>query len=420
VSRLSRVLHLATGHYVPFLKPFWNGEEESIVSRWRSGERFLDAPLVLQHRLVEYLGGNALCQTLNLGRSAIQVGLAQLAFSADSEVILPAYSCAGVIVPVLQAGLRPVLADVGADLNPTLENIKAAYSENVKAVIVPHLAGVWNRDMDAILAWAAEVGVIVIEDATQSLGLRDSNQRQAGTLGDLAVFSTGGGKPAFGPGGGMLVSRNKQLASVSFGSNLFAQEPGDAVAMRLDRFISRYRASDRHAAWNSIVDSISSRMLTWMPNPRKLRSNAPAEFSVWAMADVEAKLALAQLDKVDEMIRRRRANGIFWRGQLASLGFCSMRVAPVEENSHTKFWVSFVGRDAEREAEILRRGLWKKGVETEPLYTPLHLRSEFSSYRKADLSNTESIWRTTFSLPARPNLTDRDRDLMESAIKELR
>ncbi len=152
-------------------------------------------------------GGFADC--VNSGSNAIYVALRALNLPMYSEVIVPAVSDPGGIMPVPLLGLIPVVADcVPGSYNIGVEQIKACLTPRTSAILVAHIGGI-PVDMDPILALAQERGLKVIEDCAQAHGAKYKG-RPVGTLGDIAAFSTMFGKHhATGGQGGVVFTRNE-------------------------------------------------------------------------------------------------------------------------------------------------------------------------------------------------------------------
>jgi aminotransferase len=267
----------------------------------------------------------------------------------------------------------------------------------VRAVSLAHLAGRWVRDADAIVSWARQRGVFVIDDAAQAFGLTVGG-RAAGTLGDVGVFSSGAGKPIFGPGGGWLVTRSAELASNLAGQPL-PRETDAAAKQRLHSFVRRFTRLGARRGQRFLMEALTFRF----------RGQPAGDFSVMAMNDLDAAVARPQVSNIAAAIQQRGRCADRWRALLRSVPLGELRVPSGRDTIHTNLVVS--------SAPGLRRVLWAHGVETEAWYTPLHLRSPFDRLRRTALPNTERQWQGTFGVPVRPNLTERDWVRIERAVE---
>jgi dTDP-4-dehydro-2,3,6-trideoxy-D-glucose 4-aminotransferase len=409
-TRVDRLTALARGAFTPFLVPPALDDQLRIAREWRGGAAFPGAPERLAAAAAEQLGGAGWTAIpTDSGRAAIAIGLEALELSPGSEVIIPSYACWGLGVPLLAAGLKPVLADVDDQLNLSLEGARAADGPDVEAVLVAHLGGAFARDTEAIVAWARERSLAVIEDVAQAVSLlRGPNGQAAGTLGDVAVFSTGPGKLIAAPGGGWLATRD---AAVAERARARTAEPPSRAATehRLRTFARTVAAPPRRRGWSHLGEMVEHRV----PALRRGAANGAGPetgFPIAGISDVEAQMALAQWDALPAVIESRRAHAARWRERLRPHADA---LAPAEHSVQLKAWARF---DDPAAAEDLRRALWRGGVETEALYTPLHLRRPFDAARRGPLPVTERVWQGTFSLPARPSLTDGDWARIDAAL----
>jgi aminotransferase len=410
-GRLERLLRLSAGEYTPYLVALW-GEDERAIARGRlPSER---AEEELAEVLLSPFGPGWHGVGTNLGRAGIQAALEAMRLPPGSEVLLPAFACAGVVVPVVQAGHRPVLVDVDDEFNMSVESVAAAGSPDVRALIVPHFGGLWTRDADAIFAWARQNGVAIVEDAAQAQGLAHA-RRPAGSFGDVAVFSFGGGKLLFGPGGGFVATRDPALHA-RIRERLDRREAKASVQSRVDAFERRFAVSTASRARRELRTTVAARLrMQRAPGPTADDAD-PHSFAVLAISDVEAALAASNARRLAAITRAHAESAARWRGLLA--GVDGVRLPPETENVFTKFWASVDG-DEER-ALRMRKILRRHGVETETLYVPLHRRPEFGRLRSVPLPTTERLWRSVFALPARPGLSPPDWRRIESAAEEIR
>ena len=124
---------------------------------------------------------------LDLALMGLGIGSVYGGSETDEVIVTPRTFLASVSC-VVNAGARPVFADVDADSgNITAETITPMLTANTKGVIVVHLGG-WPADMDAILAVTKPRGIRVIEDCAQAHGARWKG-RSVGSMGDVGAWS---------------------------------------------------------------------------------------------------------------------------------------------------------------------------------------------------------------------------------------
>jgi len=158
----------------------------------------------------DWLGGGY-ADAVNSGTCAVYAALRSLDLPAFSEVIVPAISDAGGVMPVALLNLVPVPADTGKDtLNITAETIARRITPRTRAIVVAHIAG-HPCDMDPIIELAKKHNLRIVEDCAQAHGARYKG-RYVGTLGDVGAFSTMSGKHhATAAQGGVVFTRDETL-----------------------------------------------------------------------------------------------------------------------------------------------------------------------------------------------------------------
>lgn len=106
---------------------------------------------------------------LNSGYDALHMSLRAAGIGTGDEVIVPAQTFVATASAVVNVGAKPVLVDVGKDFNIDCDKIAAAITPRTRAIIPVHLSG-YMADMVQVMEIAAKNGLVVVEDACQSLG----------------------------------------------------------------------------------------------------------------------------------------------------------------------------------------------------------------------------------------------------------
>ena len=134
---------------------------------------------------------------------------------------------------------------------------------------------------------------------------------------------------------------------------------------------------------------------------------------------LDAGLITLQLRKLPEILEERAVNASKWRTSLEPIHDRGFLFAPREDNIFLKMWISPRSEEGRTVVKYLQKALWARGVETEPLYVPLHMRPGFDRDRRArSLSVAERLWRDTYSLPVRPNLYPEHWRRIERAVEQ--
>jgi dTDP-4-amino-4,6-dideoxygalactose transaminase len=164
-----------------------------------------------EQRFADYCGTTD-CVAVNSGTSALHLALLAAGIGPGDEVISVAMTFVATAAAILYTGARPVLVDVDPDswnMDPAL--VEAAITPRTKAILPVHLHGLM-ADMDPLIEIARCHGLVVIEDAAQSVGA-EYKGRRAGSVGDVGCFSFYPAKNlgAYGEGGAVVTS-NSDLA----------------------------------------------------------------------------------------------------------------------------------------------------------------------------------------------------------------
>lgn len=198
---------------LPVWPPFDDAVRESLQTCIASGDwgRYEGASCEQLEQQWRQRTGYAHVQLCASGTAAVELALRGLGVSAGDEVILSAYDFKANLQNVLLLGAQPVLVDTIPDQwTVDLNRIESAITPSTKAIIASHLHGA-IADMPALMSLAQSHQLMVIEDACQAPGAVVF-ERQAGSWGDVSVFSFGGSKLLSSGRGGAVCTPHDQVA----------------------------------------------------------------------------------------------------------------------------------------------------------------------------------------------------------------
>lgn len=159
------------------------------------------------------------------GTAALEVSMAALGVGPGDEVIVPCYTFVATATAVINAGATPVYADISLDdFNIDLESAGELISPRTKGMIVVHFGGC-PCDMDAVMAFARERGLWVVEDAAHAHGGKWAG-RGLGSIGDAAGFSFQNSKNITAGEGGMFLTSDESLMNRAFSYHSYGQRTG--------------------------------------------------------------------------------------------------------------------------------------------------------------------------------------------------
>ena len=210
---------------------------------------------------------------VNSGSAALHLALAALGIGAGDEVITTPLTFCATVNAILLTGATPILADIGADLNISPEAVHRAITPRTRAILPVHYAGL-PCDMTSIGELAREHNLLVVEDAAHAAGAAIGAVRVGAGESDAVAFSFYATKNLSTGEGGMVTCRDERL-----------HERMRVLALH---GISR-DAWGRHATKDHWAYEVTS-----------------CGFK-YNMSDLTAAIGLAQLARLEEMNRRRRA-----------------------------------------------------------------------------------------------------------------
>lgn len=299
----------------------------------------------------------------NNGTTALHLALTGLGLKPGDEVIVPSVTYIATANAVVYCGAKPVFADSDSVImNISSEAIEAKITERTKGIIPVHLYG-HPADMTAINEIAERNNLWVLEDAAEAHGA-EVNGKRVGGLGDCATFSFFGNKIITTGEGGMVTTNDDQLAE------------------RLRLFRGQGMAPDRRY-WFPVVGYN------------------------YRMTNIQAALGLAQLEQIDEFLARRQEVAKWYNEALADLE--TQLVLPYTEPwAHHVYWIYniFLRSGGEQERDELMSRLDVAGIETRPVFYPMHVLppyKENTAYPFADEWSGRGI-----NLPTHTSLTQED------------
>ena len=394
---------------VPLAVPYWNRETYQNILHCLISGRIIDGPQlgILRSQIVETVGVAAtlLCGS---GSLALEIALGACGVRGGDEVVLPTFCCTAVVPPILALGATPVLADVGEELNLTVETVEATLTQKTKAVIVPHLFGN-PAEIDRVIELVRGRNIRVIDDAAQALGAAIGGQA-VGSFGDAGIVSFGAEKVCFGLGGGALISRREEFMQKTSQVNLSVPALRPAVGNFLSTFAWR-----RLRRWTSPLTSALA-PISAAPDA------APTTYRRESISNLAAAVASSLIQTLGQNLLARRALVHAYRellGNEPGLELISHRTGSACLTQVVRVFPRHRDDDA---ASRVIDSLRAAGYEVQGSYVPIHLLSSFSHCVWDRLPYAERVWADLIELPCEPSVSlsdiDRIAELVKSAIHQ--
>ena len=323
-------------YYIPVNQPDLSGNEKKyllqcIETGWISAE----GPFVreFEEKFSRRIGRKFGVAVVN-GSAALDIAVWALRLPRGSEIIMPSFTIISCASAILRAGLVPVLVDADPiTWNMDTMKIEQKITSRTKAIMVVHIYGIPTK-MDTVLSLAEKYGLRIIEDAAEMHG-QTCDGKACGSFGDISIFSFYPNKHITTGEGGMVVTDNSDLAEYC----------------------------------------LSLRNLCFKPGRRFVHDELGFNYR---MTNLQAALGVAQLERLDEFVQRKRKIGKFYNEQLS--GLTELELPPVNTTySENIYWVygivlsDKVGFEAD---EMIRR-LANLGVGTRPFFWGMHEQPVF-------------------------------------------
>jgi perosamine synthetase len=302
------------------------------------------------------------------GTVAIHLALMALGIGPDDEVIVPTLTYIASANAVNYCNAKPVFVDSVRDtwqIDP--EDIRRHITARTRAIMPVHLYG-QACDMDAIMAIAKEHRLFVVEDCAEAFGTLYKGQH-VGTFGDISTFSFFGNKTITTGEGGMVVSQDKTL-------------------MERARHLKGQGLATHREYWHDVVGYN------------------------YRMTNIQAAIGLAQLERSDEFVERKRNIAAIYAQFLRETRVEIQREAPDTRHS---FWMTSILVERSDLRDPLRKHLAECGIETRPLFYPVHTMPMHSSNFRRHPIAEDLAWRG-INLPSWPGLKNSDIEQISNEI----
>ena len=346
--------------HTPVYQPDLSGKEREYVlecldSTWISSKgRFIRE---FETGFASFIGASHAASVCN-GTVALHLAMLALGIGPGDEVIVPTLTYIASVNAIRYVGATPVFCDSRANtwqMDP--EDVEKRITPRTRAVMCVHLYG-GACEMARLANLCHERGLKLIEDCAEAIGTR-IDDRHVGTFGDVATFSFFGNKTITTGEGGMVSCK-------------------DAV---LDDKVRRLRGqglAENREYWHDLVGYN------------------------YRMTNICAAIGLAQLERIDDILRRKAALANHYRDALGGLPLAFQISLPGEVSSHWMVTVLVPERD---DREPVRAALSEAGIETRPTFYPVH---GMPMYRagQPEFPVAEDIAARGINLPSWQNLAE--------------
>ncbi|MBI4839069.1 MAG: GNAT family N-acetyltransferase, partial [Nitrospirae bacterium] len=304
---------------------------------------------------------------------ALHLALLSMGVGAGDEVIVPETTWIATVSAVKYVGAVPVFADIEPDtwvMDP--RSVARLITPKTKCIIPVHLYG-HPVDMDPISEMASKYGINILEDAAPSVGA-EYKGKKTGSLGRASAFSFQGAKALVTGEGGMFLTNDREL-------------------MERARFLGDH-GRDPHRALCNIEIGYK-----------------------YKMSNIQAALGLAQIERVEEIVAKKRQIFKWYQERLSDIEGIQLNVErPWARNI---FWMSslILGDKIDITRDEFMKRLKERNIDTRPFFYPI---SSFPMFKGVKVNNPVA-YKTPLrgiNLPSGHDRTEEEVDYICAHIKE--
>ena len=325
--------------------------------------------LFRQHLGVKYAIATSSCT------GALHMGLAALGISPGDEVIMADINWIATAAPIVHLGAKPILVDILLDtwcIDPNLA--EAAITPRTKAIIAVHLYG--NLcEMSELMAIGEKYGIPIIEDAAEAIG-SVYRGRRAGAMGKFGTFSFHGSKTLTTGEGGMFVTNDPELYEHVLTLSNHGRARGQTKQFWPDMIGFKYK-----------------------------------------MSNIQAAIGCAQIERIDELTRRKHEIFSYYRDHLAILPGLSMNPEPADTVNGA--WMPTVVFDPKTGVtrEDLQLVFAEENIDARVFFHPLSSLPMFERQKNTRMSL--DIPGRAINLPSFHDMTNGDQDRVVAVVTSL-
>lgn len=367
---------------IPVNTPLLDGNEkkyltECIDTGWISSE----GPFVKKfEEMFSGRMGRKYGVAVSNGSVALDAAIIALGIKEKDEVIMPAFTIISCASAITRVGAIPVLIDAHPQTwNMDVEQIEAKITHKTKAIMIVHIYGL-PVDMDKVLELARKYDLKIIEDAAEEIGQLYKG-KLIGSYGDISCFSFYPNKHITTGEGGMILTDNEELAE-------------KCRSLRNLCFIPEKRFYHEELGYN------------------------------YRLTNMQAAIGVAQLERLDSFIGKKRRIGKKYNELLADLN--DKLELPLFQTDYAEniYWVyGMILRDnVPFDAQEMIKKLGEKGIGARPFFWCMHEQPVFKKmglFENEQYPVGERIARRGFYIPSGLGLTDEQMTTVSIKLHEI-
>lgn len=367
--------------FIPVNEPLLNGNEkkylcECIDTGWISSE----GPFVKEfEEKMSCTVGRSYGIAVSNGTAALEVAVQALGIGEGDEVIMPTFTIISCAMAVTKRGATPVFVDSDPETwNMRVDQMEGKITDRTKAIMVVHLYGL-PVDMDPVLEIAEKYNLKIIEDAAEMHG-QTYKGKPCGSFGDISIFSFYPNKHITTGEGGMVVTDDDELAE----------------RCRMIRNLC-FRKDVRY-----VHDEISDN---------------------YRFTNLQAAVGLAQLERLDEFVQRKRRMGAYYTEALNDIDGIQLPIAKTDYAENI-YWVFGIVLDDDMpiDNQAVQKKLAEKGIGSRTFFWCMHEQPVYRNmglFKDVLFPHAERLARRGFYIPSGLALTEDQMEQVTVALREV-
>jgi len=367
--------------------------------------------------LEHFVGQDKKVVALSAGTAAVHLALLACGVGPGDEVLVQSFTFCASSHPVTYLGATPVFVDSEVDtwnmdpvlLEKAIVDRMVVTGKKPKAIVPVYLYGMPAR-IDEIMAVADKYGIPVVEDAAEGLGSRYDG-KVCGTFGRYGVLSFNGNKMITTSGGGALVCADEEgkrkimfYATQARESYPYYQHEEIGYNYRMSNICAgvgrgQMTVIDEHITHHKHICQLYKELLADVPGV-VLHENPSERY------DSNYWLNTVLLDEDLHVVGEEHAYEVAVQGAVG--GAAGVTHAAV--SLHTDC-------EPNRNVEAMRMALDKAGIESRPLWKPMHKQPVYRNNPSYVNGVSEALFKRGLCLPSGPCVTDEDVAYIVEQIK---
>ena len=292
------------------------------------------------------------------GTTALHLALVALDIGPGDEVIVPSFTYIASVNAIHYVGATPVFVDIEPQSwQMDCAQVEKAITSKTRAIMAVHIYG-HPCDLPTLAALAKQHQLRLVEDCAEAFGSLVDN-RHVGNIADIATYSFFGNKTITTGEGGMVVTNNEELAT------------------RV-RHLKGQGLMEGREYWHDIVGYN------------------------YRMTNICAAIGLAQLEQAEQFLANKKRIAAYYRTNLAAVPVAFQQI---QDNVEHSWWMVSILAETATVRDHLREHLQRAGIETRPLFNPVHLMPMYFN-EGLTLPVSETLAPRGLNLPSWPGLSE--------------